>query len=81
MRAASSIVFVSREGFLNKWMRQIHRWLSIAFTMAVIGNVIAMVRQEQAVWIGLLALFPLILLMLTGLYLFARPYAVRWRAE
>ncbi|WP_433960673.1 hypothetical protein [Bradyrhizobium guangdongense] len=62
-------------------MRQIHRWLSIAFTMAVIGNVIAMVRQEQAVWIGLLALFPLILLMLTGLYLFARPYAVRWRAE
>lgn len=62
-------------------MRQIHRWLSIAFTLAVIGNMIAMVRQEQAVWIGLLALFPLVLLMLTGLYLFARPYAVRWRSE
>lgn len=77
----TSIVFVSREGFLNKWMRQIHRWLSIAFTLAVIGNMIAMVRQEQAVWIGLLALFPLVLLMLTGLYLFARPYAVRWRSE
>lgn len=62
-------------------MRQIHRWLSIAFTLAVIGNMIAMVRQEQAVWIGLLALFPLVLLMLTGLYLFARPYAARWRSE
>jgi hypothetical protein len=62
-------------------MRQIHRWLSIAFTLAVIGNMIAMVRQDQAVWIGLLAMFPLILLMLTGLYLFARPYAVRWRSE
>ncbi|MBR0831186.1 hypothetical protein JQ596_37330 [Bradyrhizobium manausense] len=64
---------------MNKWIRQIHRWLSIAFTLAVIGNVIAMVRQEQAVWVGLLALFPLILLLLSGLYLFALPYAVRWR--
>ncbi|MES1149562.1 MAG: hypothetical protein ABUL53_10300 [Bradyrhizobium guangdongense] len=62
-------------------MRQIHRWLSIAFTLAVIGNVIAMVRQEQAVWVGLLALFPLILLLLSGLYLFALPYAVKWRSE
>jgi hypothetical protein len=42
----------------NYWVRQIHRWLSIAFTVAVIVNLIALGRQESAVWIGLLALLP-----------------------
>ena len=56
-------------------IRQIHRWLSIAFTVAVI----AMMQERQAVWVGLLALFPLILLLLSGLYLFALPYAAKWR--
>jgi hypothetical protein len=59
---------------LNVWIRQIHRWLSIAFTLAVIANIVAMLLQLQAVWIGLLALVPLIPLLLTGLYLFALPY-------
>jgi hypothetical protein len=54
----------------NYWIRQIHRWLSIAFTVAVIVNLIALGRQESALWIGLLALLPLVLLLLTGLYLF-----------
>jgi archaellum biogenesis protein FlaJ (TadC family) len=68
-------------GLMNwsKWVRQIHRWLSIAFTVAVIINIVAFVQKEQSVLIGLLALFPLILLMLSGLYLFALPYAVKWR--
>jgi hypothetical protein len=60
-------------------IRKIHRWLSIAFTMAVIVNVIAMMQGKQVVWVGLLALFPLILLMLSGLYIFALPYAAKWR--
>ena len=64
----------------NNWIRQIHRWLSIAFTLAVIVNTIALLQQAQAVWIGLLALFPLVLLMLSGVYLFALPYAGRWRS-
>ncbi|WP_420964971.1 hypothetical protein [Bradyrhizobium sp. B120] len=58
----------------NNWIRQFHRWLSIAFTVAVIINIVAMVLQQQAVWIGLLALFPLIFMLLSGLYLFALPY-------
>jgi len=61
------------------WIRQIHRWLSIVFTVAVIINIIAMVRESQAVWVGLLALFPLILLMLTGLYMFVLPYTAKSR--
>ena len=69
----------------NNWVRQIHRWLSIAFTVAVIVNVIANVttigQGEPALWVGLLALLPLVLLLLTGLYLFVLPYATRWRSS
>jgi cellulose synthase/poly-beta-1,6-N-acetylglucosamine synthase-like glycosyltransferase len=62
----------------NNCVRQTHRWLSIAFTVAVVVNVAAVLLEKQAVWIGLLALFPLILMLLTGLYLFMLPYA-KWR--
>ena len=65
----------------NKWVRQIHRWLSIAFTVAVIINIVALVREQQAIWVGFLALLPLALLLLTGLYLFALPYGAKWRSN
>ncbi len=65
----------------TKSLRQFHRWLSIAFTVAVIVNIVAMMQGVQAVWVGLLALLPLVLLMLTGLYLFVLPHATRWRSE
>jgi heme A synthase len=64
----------------NIWLRQIHRWLSIAFTVAVIINSIAVARGAYADWLGLLALLPLALLLFTGLYLFALPYATKWRS-
>ena len=66
----------------NEWIRQTHRWLSIAFTVAVIINIINIVALEQekpAVWVGLLALLPLALLLFSGLYLFVLPYATKWR--
>lgn len=61
----------------NTWIRQIHRWLSIAFTLAVIANIVALMMQVQATWIGLLAFVPLIPLLATGLYMFAQPYLGR----
>jgi len=64
---------------VTKWVRQIHRWLSIAFTVAVIVNIGALGQKEPVVWVGLLALLPLALLLITGLYLFVLPYAARWR--
>jgi hypothetical protein len=64
----------------NKWVRQIHRWLSIAFAVAVIANIVALGQERPAVWVGLLALLPLALLLLTGLYLFVLPYATKWRS-
>lgn len=63
----------------NKWIRQFHRWLSLAFTLAVIANITAMILQVPAAWIGFLALAPLIPLLVTGLYLFAMPYLARRR--
>ena len=63
----------------NNRIRQFHRWLSIAFTAAVIVNIAALGRETPAVWVGLLALLPLALLLFTGLYLFVLPYATQWR--
>lgn len=58
----------------SRLIRQGHRWLSIAFTLAVIANIIAMMQGTQVVWVGVLALIPLILLLVSGLYLFVLPY-------
>lgn len=63
----------------NEWIRQFHRWVSIVFTAAVLLNIVAMSQKEPAVWVGLLALVPLILLLITGLYLFVLPYTTKWR--
>jgi heme A synthase len=65
----------------NKWIRQIHRWLSVFFTVAVIVNGVEVLRGKYSNSLGLIAVFPLVLLLFTGLYLFVLPYAVRWRSE
>ena len=62
----------------SKWVRQTHRWLSVAFTVAVIVNIIAVVQGKYTSRLGLLAVFPLALQLLTGLYLFVLPYATKW---
>uniref|UniRef100_B0SXG5 Uncharacterized protein n=1 Tax=Caulobacter sp. (strain K31) TaxID=366602 RepID=B0SXG5_CAUSK len=64
---------------LNNWIRRIHRWLSIAFTAGVIGYMVVMSRGQPAAWVGLFALVPLILLLVTGLYMFVLPYALKRR--
>ena len=63
----------------NKRIRQIHRWVSIAFTATVIASFVALAQQEPAVWVSYLPLLPLALLLLTGLYLFALPYLTNRR--
>jgi hypothetical protein len=65
----------------NMWIRQIHRWLSINFTAVVAAIFIALgVGEEPAEWVYFLPLLPLALLTISGLYLFALPYAARWRS-
>jgi len=64
----------------NKWIRQTHRWLSVAFTLVVLVNGIAVVRGRYTNSLGLMAVAVLALMFLTGAYLFVLPYAARWRS-
>ena len=64
----------------NKWVRQIHRWLSMAFSVAVVVNIVAVAQKKYTTGVGLLAVAPLALLFLTGLYLFVLPYVTKWRS-
>ena len=65
----------------NRSVRQAHRWLSIAFTVAVIANFVVLSQGEPPAWVTYSPLLPLALLLFTGLYLFVLPYATRWRRE
>jgi hypothetical protein len=64
----------------NKWVRQIHRWLSVAFTVSVIITFIALSQKNPVIWVSYVPLFPLALLTLSGLYLFVLPYTAKWRS-
>ena len=64
----------------NSWIRQIHRWLSIVFTLTVIANFVAMTQGQPPAWVIYSPLLPLALLLFTGLYLFVLPYATKWRS-
>ncbi|GAB2931322.1 hypothetical protein GCM10027280_18700 [Micromonospora polyrhachis] len=63
----------------NKWIRQIHRWLAIAFTVTVIVTFVALAQEKPVIWLSYVPLLPLALLLFTGLYLFVLPYVDRWR--
>ena len=63
----------------SKWVRQIHRWVSIAFTVTVLANFVALARGQPPAWVTYSPLLPLAFLLFTGLYLFVLPYATRWR--
>jgi hypothetical protein len=64
------------------WIRQVHRWMSIAFTVTVVANFVALARAAgmPPPWITYSPLLPLALLLFTGLYLFVLPHATRWRS-
>jgi hypothetical protein len=59
---------------MNRWIRQSHRWIAIAFTLTVIANFVAMSMGPPPAWITYSPLLPLALLMFSGLYLFFLPY-------
>jgi hypothetical protein len=68
---------------LNVWIRQIHRWVSVVFTLTVIANFVALAQSGGAMppaWVTYSPLLPLFLLMLSGLYMFVLPYTVRRRS-
>jgi FtsH-binding integral membrane protein len=58
-------------------MRQVHRWLSVVFTLTVAANFVAMAFGPPPPWIVYSPLPFLFLMLATGLYLFFLPYARR----
>ena len=65
---------------MSKWVRQIHRWLSIVFTLAVIATSIAIAMQGP-MWASYLPLPPLFLMFASGLYLFFLPHIAKMRGK
>ena len=66
----------------NHWIRQVHRWLSVLFTVLVIANLLANgagLREDLTMALGAFTLIPLFSLLATGLYLFALPYFAKGR--
>lgn len=69
---------------MSRLVRQVHRWLSMLFTLGVITNTVVIFGLKQAnptFWVYLLALVPHFLLLFSGLYLFALPYVRRGQPE
>lgn len=58
-------------------IRQSHRWLSIVFTLTVVGNFLVRTQGEPPAWVTYSPLPPLFLMLVSGLYLFALPYVDR----
>jgi cellulose synthase/poly-beta-1,6-N-acetylglucosamine synthase-like glycosyltransferase len=65
---------------MSKWIRQTHRGLSIVFTVTVLANFAAMTQGQPPAWVTCSPLFPLALLLFSGLHLFLLPYAAKWRS-
>lgn len=65
----------------NNWNRQLHRWASLVFTLAVVANFVSMIGEAPPEWIAYLPLPPLFLLLFTGLYLFVLPHVSRRRGR
>jgi ABC-type polysaccharide/polyol phosphate export permease len=72
----------SREIRVSKFIRVFHRWTSITFTLVVVV-IFAMLGlgQQPAQWIYYVPLLPLLLLLITGLYMFFLPYVAKTRRQ
>jgi len=64
----------------NAWNRQVHRWVSCVFTLTVVANFLALAETggEQPHWaITYAPLLPLLVLMLSGSWMFVRSFSRR----
>jgi hypothetical protein len=54
--------------------------VSVAFTLTVVANFVAMGLGKPPAWVVYSPLPPLLILLLSGLYMFALPYSAKWRS-
>lgn len=64
---------------MSNRVRQIHRWLSVVFTLAFVVNIAVNLSGDQALAtaVGQATVPVILLLMITGLYMFVLPYLAR----
>ncbi|WP_051023320.1 hypothetical protein [Nocardia pneumoniae] len=62
------------------WIRRLHRWSAIAFVSTVVATFVALAQAEPVVWVSYLPLFPLAVLLFSGLYMFVLPYVAERRS-
>jgi hypothetical protein len=60
-------------------LRQAHRWVAIVFTLTVAANFAAMISGPPPAWITYSPLAPLLILLVTGLYMLGRHYLRAFR--
>ena len=65
---------------VSKFIRQFHRWTSLAFMLVVIVifAMLGLGRQPEQ-WLYYAPLAPLFLLVLSGVYMFFQPYVAKAR--
>jgi hypothetical protein len=63
------------------WTRQIHRWMSILLVASIFAYPFVMKIKGLPHWVVYGPALPLIVLLVTGLYLFVQPHARKWRRE
>ena len=56
------------------WVRRAHRVVAAVFVLAVIANFAVMGRGDIAEWVGKATLLPLVLLMVSGIWMGVAPY-------
>ena len=66
---------------MSSRIRQLHRWVSVLFTVTVIANIAVMSAGggQPPPWVTYSPLLPLAVLQLSGLYLLAQPWAAKRR--
>lgn len=62
---------------MSKFVRTLHRWVSMLFVLSVIVTTIALAQKPPLIWVSYVPLAPLAVLALTGVYLFVLPYVRR----
>jgi hypothetical protein len=66
---------------MSKLIRTTHRWLGVTLIALTIINAVAFGMGQAIPWLYYLPLAPLLLLMLSGLYMFVLPYLRRPRSS
>jgi len=64
---------------MSPLIRKVHRWTCIAFVASVIAYMAVMTKGQPPAWLNIFPVGTLILLLATGLYMFALPYVSRRR--